>query len=89
MLVNCVVGDAVGWFLVKRRVKEYEVWENERVRFGEGNALSILFTFWSYIGWKEAFTHLKSRIFLKASPGIGVIRWGLPFGYLCILYLAL
>jgi hypothetical protein len=48
--------------------------------------LSVLFAFWSYIGFKEAFTHLKSKIFLKALPGKGVIRKGLPFGYICIFY---
>ena len=48
--------------------------------------LSLLYAFWSYIGFKDAFTHLKSKIFLKAVPGIGIVRRGIPFGFLCVIY---
>jgi hypothetical protein len=89
LLVNCAVGDALSQYLVNERVRRYEMWEHERICFGEGNALSVLFAFWSYIGFKEAFTHLKSRIFLKTLKGKGIVRRGLPFGYLCVVYAAL
>jgi hypothetical protein len=48
--------------------------------------ISILFSFWSYIGLVDAFGHLKSRIFLKTIRGKGIVRAGLPFGYLCVFY---
>jgi hypothetical protein len=86
LAINCAVGDALSQSLVNKRVSKYEVWQNERISFGEGNTLSVLFAFWSYIGFKDAFTHLKSRIFLKTLRGKGIVRRGLPFGYLCIFY---
>jgi hypothetical protein len=48
--------------------------------------LSILYAFWSYIGFKDAFTHLKSKLFLKTVIGQGIVRRGIPFGYLCVIY---
>jgi hypothetical protein len=48
--------------------------------------ISILYAFWSYIGFKDAFTHLKSKIFLKTVKGQGIVRRGIPFGYLCVIY---
>lgn len=67
-------------------MKKYEVWENERISFGEGTLLSLLYTFWSYIGFKDAFIHLKSKIFLKTLKGKGIVRRGVPFGVLCVAY---
>lgn len=89
LFVNCICGDILGQYLVNQRVKEYEIWTNERLCFGEGNLLSIMYAFWAYIGLKDAFTHLKSRLFLKTVKGKGVVRRGLPFGYLCLFYSAL
>ena len=48
--------------------------------------LSLLFSFWAMLGLKDGFTHLKSRIFLKTLPGLGVIRAGIPIGYLGVAY---
>lgn len=62
------------------------MWENYSICFGEGNLLSFLFSFWSYIGFNEAFTHLKSKLFLKAVRGKGIVRKGIPFGYMCLIY---
>ena len=42
---------------------------------------------WSALGLKNGFTSLKSRLFLRAIPGLGIIRAGLPLGYLCLFYL--
>lgn len=45
-----------------------------------------MYAFWAYIGFTDAFGHLKSRIFLKTLKGKGIVRSGLPFGYLCVVY---
>lgn len=34
VLVNCIIGDVLGQYLVNQRVSKYEIWENERISFG-------------------------------------------------------
>lgn len=86
LLINCVVGGGLGQWLVNQRVSKYEVWENERICFGEGNMLSVLFCFWTMLGLQEGFTHLKSKVFLKTVPGLGIIRAGVPIGMIAVAY---
>lgn len=40
------------------------------------------------LGFKNGFTALKSRIMLKALPGAGILRAGLPIAYILSIYLA-
>jgi len=44
---------------------------------------------WSCLGLKGGFTALKSRLFLKSVPGLGIIRGGIPLAYICVFYLFL
>lgn len=40
------------------------------------------------MGFKNGFEALKSRIFLKAIPGAGIMRAGLPIAYILTAYMA-
>jgi hypothetical protein len=40
------------------------------------------------LGLKNGFTSLKSRIMLKAIPGIGIMRAGLPIAFILTAYMA-
>ncbi len=40
------------------------------------------------LGFMNGFTALKSRIMLKAVPGAGILRAGLPIAYILTAYIA-
>ena len=40
------------------------------------------------LGFMNGFTGLKSRILLKAVPGAGIMRAGLPIAYILSVYIA-
>ena len=40
------------------------------------------------LGFTNGFSALKSRIFLKAIPGAGILRAGLPIAYILTAYMA-
>ena len=88
-MANGVINGLVGKYLVDKRVKEYEVWDQERIMYGEGTYLSLAYILWGALGFNEGFTSLKSRIFLKSVPGLGIIRGGIPLGYICVFYTVL
>jgi len=44
---------------------------------------------WGALGPIGGFTALKSRVMLKAIPGLGITRAGIPIGYICLFYLLL
>jgi hypothetical protein len=46
----------------------------------------MAFSFWSALGFKHGITNLKSKIFLKTIPGIGIVRAGIPIAFFCLLY---
>lgn len=86
---NAVVSGAIGKYLVDERVKEYEVWDQERISYGDGTLLGLSSMFWGALGPTGAFGALKSRIMLKSIPGLGITRAGLPMGYICLFYMML
>lgn len=49
--------------------------------------MSILIAFCTALGPINSFTHLKSKIGLQTIPGLGVVRRGLPVGFLTVIYL--
>jgi hypothetical protein len=85
-MISCGIA---GHHIVYERVKQYEVWDQERIVYGEGNFLSLGVGFWAMLGFKGGFVGLKSRILLKSIPGMGIIRGGIPIGYIISGYLAL
>ena len=54
--------------------------------YGEGTLLSFTYAFWGMLGFKEGFTGLKAKIFLKTIPGVGIIQNGIPVAYFAIFY---
>ena len=44
------------------------------------------YAFWALLGPKGGFESLKSKIFLKAVPGLGIIRQGIPTAGFCLFY---
>jgi hypothetical protein len=86
---NAVVNGYLGKKLVDQRVQEYEVWDQERICYGEGTLISLANCLWGALGLRGGFTALKSKLFLKSVPGLGITRAGLPLGYLCLFYLML
>ncbi len=89
MAVNAVGCGLLGKKLVDERVEEYEVWDQERICYGEGTFIALGNCLWGALGLQGGFTALKSRLFLKSVPGLGITRAGLPLGYLCLFYLML
>ena len=87
--VNGVGNGLLGYWLVEQRVSQYEIWDQERVSYGESNWLSMAMMMWSVLGVKEGFTSLKSKLFMKSVPGLGITRVGIPLGYVCLFYLLL
>lgn len=65
------------------------MWDQERVTYGEGTVMSLAMILWGALGPVGGFTALKSRIFLKSVPGLGIIRAGIPIGYICLFYMLL
>jgi len=51
--------------------------------------MSLAMILWGALGPVGGFTALKSRIFLKSVPGLGIIRAGIPIGYICLFYMLL
>lgn len=89
MIANGVINGCIGKHLVDTRVKEYEVWDQERVSYGEGTLISLANCLWGALGLQGGFTALKSKLFLKAVPGLGIVRAGIPIGYICLFYMLL
>jgi hypothetical protein len=89
MLANGAVNGWLGKHLVDERVQEYEVWDQERICYGEGTLISLANCLWGALGLKGGFTALKSKLFLKSVPGLGIIRAGSPLGYICLFYMLL
>lgn len=88
LIANILTCAPLGKYLVDQRVSEYEVWDQERIMYGEANLLSIGTGFWTMLGFTNGFSALKSRIMLKATPGAGILRAGLPIGYILTVYIA-
>lgn len=84
---NLIINGFLGKYLVDERVKKYEVWDQERVSYGEGTLLSMAMMLWGALGPSGGFTALKSRLFLKSVPGLGITRAGIPIGYICLFYI--
>ena len=76
----------VGKLIVESRVKKYEIWDSENVSYGEGTWLALCFLFWSSLGFRNGINHLKSKVFLKAVKGIGIVRGGIPVSLFCAIY---
>lgn len=55
--------------------------------YGEGTVLSLAMMLWGALGFTGGFTALKAKLFLKSVPGLGIIRHGIPIGYVCLFYL--
>jgi hypothetical protein len=89
LLSNGVINAFVGQQLVDKRVQEYEVWDQERISYGEGTLISLASCLWGALGLQGGFTALKSKLFLKSVPGLGITRAGIPIGYVCLFYLLL
>lgn len=86
---NIVINSFVGKQLVDERVKQYEVWDQERISYGEGTLIALSNMLWGALGPLNGFTALKSRIMLQSVPGLGITRAGVPIGYVCLFYLLL
>lgn len=89
LATNTAINSFVGKQLVDQRVKEYEVWGQERISYGEGTLIALSNMLWGALGPLNGFTSLKSRIMLKSVPGLGITRAGIPIGYLCLFYILL
>ena len=89
LLSNAVVSGLLGKYLVDERVKEYEVWDQERISYGDGTLLALSTMLWGALGPVGGFNAIKSRIMLKSVPGLGITRAGIPMGYFCLFYMLL
>jgi hypothetical protein len=89
LLVNAAVSGGIGKWLVEERVKKYEVWEQERISYGDGTLMALSTMLWGALGPMGGFTALKARVMLKAVPGLGITRSGIPIGYICLFYMLL
>ena len=89
MAVNAVVNGFLGKYLVEERVKEYEVWDQERISYGDGTLLALSTMLWGALGPIGGFNALKSKVMLKSVPGLGITRAGIPIGYICLFYMFL
>ena len=89
LLSNAVVSGLLGKYLVDERVKEYEVWDQERISYGDGTLLALSTMLWGALGPVGGFNAIKSRILLKSVPGLGITRAGIPMGYFCLFYMLL
>lgn len=87
ILWNILIGGILGQKIVDERIQSYEVWNNEHLAHGEGCLMSILIAFCTALGPINSFIHLKSKIGLQTIPGLGVVRRGLPVGFLTLFYL--
>lgn len=83
---NTIISGVIGKLLVDERVKEYEVWDQERISFGEGTLMALSSMLWGALGPLGGFTALKSRIMLQSVPGLGITRAGVPLGYIILFY---
>jgi hypothetical protein len=86
MATNAVVSGLIGKQLVDERVKDYEVWDQERISYGDGTLMALSTMLWGALGPMGGFTALKSRIMLESVPGLGITRAGIPLGYICLFY---
>lgn len=51
--------------------------------------MSLANCLWGALGIPGGFTAIKSKVFLKSVPGLGIIRAGIPIGYICLFYMLL
>jgi hypothetical protein len=89
LATNALASALAGQVLVQRRVQEYEVWDQERISYGDGTLLALATMLWGALGPVGGFTALKSRVLLRSVAGLGVTRAGIPIAYICLFYLLL
>ena len=89
LTTNTLVSGIIGKYLVEERVKEYEVWDQERISYGDGTLLALSTMLWGSLGPVGGFNALKARVMLKSVPGLGITRAGIPIGYICLFYFLL
>lgn len=88
--LNAWICGVYGRSIVKKRVKEYEIWNNENICFGEGTYLSLTFCFLTtFFSKQRLFSHPKLILFLRSIPGMGIVRRGVGIGYICLFYTCL